>query len=662
MKKVRYLSIGIVGIILSFIVLAFVNSLGSTYIESSNSSYEIRGMKEKNDASKFNKIIDSYVKSHDVAAIKVFNVLPKTGSNDVETKMYVYGKGVTLPKNIRATKTEFETSDIRYPIYFIGNTDSKSIEKMFKKAGIKYEKIHDSWNTDIKVFITSDGISSLIILVLIVLFIILVLSNLRLLKKINIRFLFGMSRFTDAFRSWIVDQTVFTVSYLLGLLLISIYLKFKGLVNSYKIMAYFAFILYVIATVVIVLAAVIRAISHSRFSIINAIKGNLQSKLSFYVNLIIKVVVEIFICISVVGLLGTLKKQEDLKTQLTTWTEHKTLYTITASPISTSTAEEDYLNKQSMLFFNYLDKHNGILIDYQGWGNGSDVFDSINGNVMTVNAEYLKQNVVKDSAGKRIELPKYSKTTYILIPEKFYPERHRIIKSYREALALDDSEKVLKEKLQTKSIEIANNQKLFTYSSDALSLGYYSGSTNSAALVVLSNNSLGGLNSKLDSNINWSAYMSDAAFLTSDLKLLKRGISKYNLTKYVGSIVNTKSYASKQLSEVNNELLLSSIVIGVAIMIAIVENVAFNIIYFNNNKKKIAIQRLMGQSFFKRFRNIIGLILGLSFIESGLVYLITNNLFVASGLFIFTNICEIILLLIQSSKSDKTIAQVIKGE
>ncbi|MCF1783096.1 hypothetical protein LZD76_01200 [Lactobacillus mulieris] len=54
--------------------------------------------------------------------------------------MHVYGKNIRLPKGLRATKDEFQTSDIRYPLYFIGNVDSASIEAMFKRAGIKYEK------------------------------------------------------------------------------------------------------------------------------------------------------------------------------------------------------------------------------------------------------------------------------------------------------------------------------------------------------------------------------------------------------------------------------------------------------------------------------------------------------------------------------------------
>ncbi|MCZ3622080.1 DUF1430 domain-containing protein [Lactobacillus mulieris] len=662
MKKIRYFSVTIAGIILSLIVLAFIRSLGATYIESSNSSYEIMGTKNKNNARQFNNTIEIYTKAHNISAIKVFNVLPKDGSSEVQTKMHVYGKNIRLPKGLRATKDEFQTSDIRYPLYFIGNVDSASIEAMFKRAGIKYEKIHENWNADIILFISSNSIGNIIILVLLILLIALLLSNLYSLKKINIRALFGMSNMQDALKSWAKDQFVFTMSYWTAIIAITFYLKYQYVSNLYRIMFYFALVLYFVTTTVIIFAAIVRGISHSKYTIIDAIKGNTQSKISFYINLLIKIIVEIFITVSFVGLMGALQRQEQLQAQLSTWTSYKTLYTVTASPISTDSAEEDFLNKQSMLLFNYLDKHNGLLIDYQGWGNGSDILDSVNGNVMTVNAEYLRKNVVRDSNGKRILLPKYSNVTYILIPKKYYYNKAQIIQSYRRALGLNESEKKIGKIFQIKPIEIKNNQNLFTYSSDALSLGFYSGNTTSAALIVLSNNSLGGLNSTLDSNINWSAYMSDASFLTPNLTLLKNGIKKYGLTKYIGSIINTKSYASKKLSEINNEVLLSALVISIAAIIAVIENLVFNTIYFNNNKKKIAIQRLLGQSFTKRFKNIILLILVLSAFESVTVFAITQKLTVSVLLFTLINIIEIILLSIQSYRVDKQLVLTIKGE
>lgn len=124
-----------------------------------------------------------------------------------------------------------------------------------------------------------------------------------------------------------------------------------------------------------------------------------------------------------------------------------------------------------------------------------------------------------------------------MIPQQYYSQKDNLIKSYRQSLALDDTEKQIGKALKTKTISINDNQKSFTYSTYALSLGNYSGTVKNAVIVVISNNSLGGLNSKLDSNMNWDSYMSSSAFLSPTLATVKKGIQKTNIGRYVGSVL-----------------------------------------------------------------------------------------------------------------------------
>ncbi|WP_436665170.1 hypothetical protein [Lactiplantibacillus plantarum] len=92
MNKVRRFVIGIISFICLILVFAFIRSLGSTYIETSHTSYEISGMKNGINANKFNRTIQKYTQSHNISAIKVFNVPIVDGGNTTNTKMYVYGK------------------------------------------------------------------------------------------------------------------------------------------------------------------------------------------------------------------------------------------------------------------------------------------------------------------------------------------------------------------------------------------------------------------------------------------------------------------------------------------------------------------------------------------------------------------------------------------
>lgn len=664
LKRTRHVVVSFVSIICLLVLFAFIRSLGTTYIESSHTSYEINGMKNGLNSTKFNKAIDSYTKKHKISAIKVFRVPVVDGGNDTSTRMYVYGEKRKLPAGTKATKNEFMTSDIRYPLYFIGHTNSSSIEKMFKKNGIQYEKVNESWNWGILNFLETNQVFNLILLTFLILGIVLLLANLRELKKINIRSLLGMSNFEDAFRSFLSDQSYFVGVYLIGLMILALYMQVSEFTNTYRIMLYFAFVLYVIAAVVMIFVAIIRARIHSRQTIVNAIKGDMRSQMSFYINMAIKIVIEVFVCVAFVSLLGTLKQDRQLKDQLSIWTKGKTYYTVNLASIQSTAEETKQLNHKAAIFFKYLENHGGMLANYQGWSSDQDNFsDLFSGHVLSVNANYLKVNHVIDPDGKRVILPKDTNTTYVLIPTNQYVGRQQILKSYREYLWLNSAEKKMGVKLHIKAIEIKNGQQLFTYSTAALDLGYYEGTVNSAVVAVLSNESLGGTSQKnVDANSVWLTYLSNEAFLSPSVSTIQKGMKFARITNYIGSIINTKSYAMKQLATVQNNLRLLVTVFGIALSIVVIENIALNSVYFSNNRKKVAIQRLLGMHFFKIFRKFIFLIFVLSLMEASIVLLITKNQTIATTLFVLSNFGEFILLRIQSRRLNKKISSVIKGE
>ncbi|MEW2859125.1 DUF1430 domain-containing protein [Lactiplantibacillus paraplantarum] len=665
MNKVRRFVIGIISFICLILVFAFIRSLGSTYIETSHTSYEISGMKNGINANKFNRTIQKYTQSHNISAIKVFNVPIVDGGNTTNTKMYVYGKHVALPTGTAATKSQLLTSDVRYPLYFVGNTNQASIEKMFRRNGIHYTHINESWNWNIWSFLNTNQIFSLLVLAFLVMGIVLILANLKDLKKANIRELLGMSNFDDAFDSFLDDQAAFLGIYTIGLAILSCYMWFAHYTRSYRIMWYFAGLLYLTALVVSLIAAVIRAKSHSNKTIAAAIKGNTKSRLSFYLNMIFKVLVEVFACVAFVALLGTIKQERQLNNQLSSWTQGKNYYTVNLAPLSSSqSSESNQENHNTALFFKYLEDNHGMLVNYNGWDAGKhDVMDMFNGNVLTVNAQYLKTNRIAMTNGQKITLPEKSKTTYVLIPANEYTNRHAILKNYRDYLYLSSAQRKTGQQLPIKAIKIKNHQRLFTYSTDALDMGYYDGYAQSPVVVVLSSESLGGTTTNnIDANSVWTTYLSNQAFLSPKVATIKTGLNKYHLTRTIGGIVNTKSRALKELSTIQNNLRLSITVILISLIIIIIENIAFNSIYFNNNRKKIAIRRLLGTSFLKTFGPFLALTLLLSLLETGIVWLITSNAAVTITLLIASNVSEGLLLIIQSHYLNKQVAKTIKGE
>lgn len=661
MNKIRRITIRMVSVICLLVLFAFVRSIAPTYIESSRTAYEINGMRGGIDSKRFNSAITNYTKRHHVSAIKVFNVQTVNDTGATQTKMYVLGDA-KVPKESLASKQEMQTSDIRYPLYFVGNVSQKSIQRMFKRNRIQYSSINESWNWGISNFLNTNQISSILILAFLVMGIVIILANLHNLKKANIRNLLGMSNFDDAFDTFVDDQGYFLSSYLLGIILLMIYMWISKFMNCYRIVVYFALLLYLIVILVTGVAAILRAHSHSERTIIGAIKGNVKNKLAFYINMIIKIVVEIFACLTFVTLLGTLKQNQQLSNQLSVWTHGKTYYTVNLSPIDTTKNEDIFLEHGSTILFHYIEEHGGMLANYQGWGTDkTDVMNFSSGHVLTVNPNYLKTNSVLAFDGKRVRIPNKTRITYVLIPEAQYANRSQILREYRSDLWLNSAEHKTGKKLPIKAIKIKNSQRPFTYSADALDFGYYDGYVNSPVVLVLTNESLGGISkNNTDANSIWPSYLSNEAFLSSNVSAMRKAIQKSGMSHYIGGIVDTKSYAIKQLTLVRRKLEISIAVLVITLTIIIIENISFNSIYFNNNRKKIAIKRLLGSHFISIFGKFINLNLILSLFEAFIVWAITKNMMVTILLLGLSNIGELLILSIQNHYLN--INKAIKGE
>ncbi|GFZ26446.1 DUF1430 domain-containing protein [Lactobacillus corticis] len=455
------------------------------------------------------------------------------------------------------------------------------------------------------------------------------------------------------------DEKIFSFAFFGGIILIMIYMYLENYRYSYHIMLFACVLAYLIVGVIIGINAIIRAKMHNYYTIIPAIKGDAHSNMAFFINLSIKIMIEVVLCVILASMLKTWNREQKMTAQLSEWTSHQTYYTVT---IGTGTDTENHdVDKKSIKFANYMLDHGGMLIDFQGWGS-KDVFDTVEGNHLLVNAKYLDNNKVLNLSGNRIHLSSNTKTTYLLIPERYYSKRKKLIKLYRTFLSLDEAEKTTGKSLSLKAIAIKNNQSHFLYSINSFDYGNYSGSVKDSLLVVVSHKSLGGGGWNNPANMNWTSYVSDSALMTNDLSLLHRAINKTGFTPYVGGILNTKSYAAKQIASTQKKLLVTVIVAIISIFLALFEDIAFNTVYISNNRKKLAIKRLMGANYLKQFGEFILIILGVGVVEATLVYLITQKLSLSLGVFIIGNLLELSLLMLQGMHLNKKISETIKGE
>ncbi|WP_334116762.1 DUF1430 domain-containing protein [Ligilactobacillus sp.] len=664
MRRIKKAMIFLAGTVCVILVLLFVHSLGPAYIEPNGMSYDIEGMRGGADSSRFNKVVEEYAEEHDASAIKVFNVPAVSGGDGPVIRIHVYGRKAGLPKGVMASHREFLTSDIRYPLYFTGGADAASIEKMFSRNGIRYSRLNENRLWTVVNFLGENQAQALFLLMLMVLFISLLLTNLRELRKMNICALLGMSNVKEALRDFLGNQKDLLLVYLPGMTAVLFYMEMESFTHAYGTVLYFAALLYLAVTAVMLAAAVARCAMHSRRTISAAVKGNSHSRFSFYVNMTFKAVTEIFVCTTCVSLIGAVRNGCQMEAQLSTWMKGRTYYTVNLAPYAGSGKETHILEQKAGKFFCYLEKHGGMLVNYQGFGRPEDsTGDLFSGNVMTVTAGYLQRNRVMGADGRRILLPADSDTTYVLVPSGQFEKRRQLVRNYRSQLWLNDAGKRMNGKLSVRTLETADDQKLFTYSADALDLGCYSGNAENPVVVVLSEKSLGGISPEnVNANSNWLTFISNQSFLCPDVSAIQTGMEKAGLTGWIGSIVNTRSLACRKLAATRTRVRVLTAVLVIALLVAGIETFSFTGIYFSNNRKKIAVKRLLGAGSVQIFGRFAALLVFLSVLEAGISFLITKDAVAAAALSVASSFCGIVILSVQTMLVSRRIAVTLKGE
>ena len=665
MKRLKNLILVITAIVCALIVFLFSNSIKTTHMDSDDQSYLIMGMEGGIDSRRFNQAIEEFTTKHEIRAIKIFSVPVVNKGATIETKFYVYGKSTKLPKGTYATDEELAISDIRYPLHFRGKIDRSSIEKMFEENKIEYEYLDGNLVWLLKQFIFEYNLLPIFILFIVLLSITLLFSHVKELKKANIRYLLGMTKGKDAALALWENQKIFLPAFVGAMILVYILWLLQGMLHIQRTALIFASCLFIGVVLLDLFFVFIRINIYSYQTIVPTIKGKDGSALIFVMSFIMKSVIEIFILFMVVSLTQSIQAKNQVSTQLEHWNREQDYYTVYLAPIGQLTSEEhEELHYNIARFYQFLEQNNGSLTYYNGWGEETySNLDMFNGNVLSVNANYLQKNPIIDKNGNTIELPSNSETLYLLIPSSEIDKKEQLVESYEDSLWIDSAKAVTSYELKTEVIEIQENQKLFTYNSNALDFGFYDGYVTNAIVIVLSSSSLGGpLINNIDTNATWTVFLSNQAFLAPDVSVVKEGIERFGLTKYIGGILNTRERAFAELSIIQNSIYISWSMLSLAIFLLCMGIFICNRIYFKNNQKKITVKYISGVSFINRYRTFMVGILSFALMESLLIYLITKQSWLAMVFLLMVSFGHIGLLAFQSKIANYYTIDILKGE
>lgn len=292
----------------------------------------------------------------------------------------------------------------------------------------------------------------------------------------------------------------------------------------------------------------------------------------------------------------------------------------------------------SVKLFDYAEKHEGLYVYL------ASAYDENNNNVLQVNDNYLSKFSIISSDNQRIKINSQEKSGIVLIAEKNKSKLSEIKKEYDFSSSFKSS--------KIKYYFIKNNQR-------APLLDGNNGTTDPDVMEVFTSNNA-------SKNTNF-LYNSVLKFKIKDSKT--RTYEKIAPTlKTMGALTTHPSMITvNSINKTTNMSIVGSIpsyivLNGLIIVIFLSMILATTLFYFETYKKKVAVKRLYGISFFVTYRSLFTIVFvqGLLYFAFALTRSNVNITLEALGIYFVLEILIIILILLKLQKG--LFLNVLKGE
>ena len=240
-----------------------------------------------------------------------------------------------------------------------------------------------------------------------------------------------------------------------------------------------------------------------------------------------------------------------------------------------------------------LNKKGGILAKFDKYRISDEKYKSgieYKDNNIIINPNYLKSNAIYDLNGKKVEISEQNHNCIVLVPEKFKSEEENIIKYYKKILLSYESNSTeLTKEIQI--IWIRDGQKFFSYRID-INPNENSCVENPLVMVITEANA---------NKLNFLEVLGTGNFLmkvsdqsTSSAEVNNEIGKYYDLSTYHFPLVSVYDSMNEKITESKSMIVSYSIMLSVLVVlicVVIIQNVAN---YFEQNKKRLAIQKFMG--------------------------------------------------------------------
>ena len=455
-------------------------------------------------------------------------------------------------------------------------------------------------------------------------------------KEFAIKKMFGHSDgkiiFKDVFKE-ILTMHLYTLvaSGLIVMLYLYYYNKFKYVVGYLKNLS----IVLLVFSIILIVVEMVISLNIDNIKIKNMLNNKKPITLIQSLNYITKVTFSIVLVAIMVNLISNYNNLISQNKNLEKWKSTNEYVYFNMTDKYRDSEELIWNYNQSLRcreLFKYYNNKGGLLVspsNYFSYNNfyGKESlntrkeYDPIDGIALEVNAEYLRQNPIRDTNGNIISIEdEYGDYLIILVPEKYKEDEENLLQLYKEIYQFRrfvnediyneymNIEKVDHPEIKIKIIYTENGQESFLY--NPLLEEENQNSIMDSIHIVINSENIGGDSytsyvsgneffAKIDGSVEGDAY-SKVYEVIKELDMEKDILSAYTLYS------NVDSYIIK----VENEIKEYIISVIITLFLEILLTIYMIINYIQRNKYINAIRKINGYSYIKRHNKLILLIVG----------------------------------------------------
>lgn len=316
-----------------------------------------------------------------------------------------------------------------------------------------------------------------------------------------------------------------------------------------------------------------------------AIKGNLHSKTLVTIGYVVKALLLALVFVNLFALQTNLKSLQADQAIIKVWNTHSKGYIVQLGQVNQGdkAAEKQLENQVTKL----IKANPSVIMSRNSQQFHPDINDSEpeNGNVLVVNANYLRANHFYDLHNRLVNPANFQgHVIYALIPQARKQQARKFNQQIRSFVKFQHDLAKSKSSIKIKRIFIQNEPQVFNYTIG----NELKDSVSNMPMIMVDPGTL--------SADFYLATVSQGMMQFGNLNRLQQSIRKLNLTDKVVGITDAKTRLSEFNAEVARKLTLTIITIVITLSQLLFIIVFLSLMFLEKERKRFAIRKVFGQS------------------------------------------------------------------